>query len=352
MALVLGLPEERRAALAEFDAGLWPRKGVPGVAPGPMTWPPFSEEALARLSGVADFAAAITKPSGEIVQVGDNDSGRFLKLSPLFDLSSEGPRERHLDLRGLVASAKGLFDLDLATPRETAMESAVVAALADGLRLPVVKTAQRVAERPVVQAKGLRLRILPPDPTALDGLEALAFPDFGVFIWKNARSFISVHCGPVGQNGNGGHAHNDQLAVEIEIDRIPWARDPGTYVYTPDLEARNRYRSVLAHFVPRRGSLEPASFISPFRLEDRAKAEALRFGPDFVGLHHGFGPPVHRRVAVEDGAIVVEDWPGEGEYEIRSPEDLARLWGLTLPFSSGYGCRSNSHRHFSRPEPL
>ena len=337
VALILGLPEERRTALAEFDAGLWPRAGVPGVSPGPMAWPPFSEEALVRLSGVAGFAAAITKPSGEIVQVGDNDSGRFLKLSPLFDETPEDPRERHLDLSGLVASTKGLFQLDLPIPPETAMESAVVAALAGGNSLPVITTARPVVERPVVQASGLRLCIIPPDASALDGLEALAFPHFGLFIWKNARTFISVHCGPVGQNGNGGHAHNDQLAVEIEIDGVAWARDPGTYVYTPDLEARNRYRSVLAHFVPRRGSQEPASFISPFRLEDRAKAEVLRFGPDFVGLHHGFGSPVHRRVAVEHGMIVVEDWPGKGEHEVRSPEELARLWGLSLPFSPGYG---------------
>ena len=337
VALVLGLPEERRQALVEFEARLWPRSGAPDVTPGPMAWPPFSPETLARLAGLAGFAAAATKPSGEVVQVGDNDSGRFLKLSPLFDLTPDGPRERHLDLRGLIASAKGLFELDLATPPETAMETAVVAALAGGIRLSLPPAARTVPTRPVVMAERLRLRIIPPDPAALAGLEAIAFPDFGLFIWRNARSFVSVRCGPVGQNGNGGHAHNDQLAVEIEIDGIAWARDPGTFVYTPDLEARNRYRSAQAHFVPRHGRDEPARFISPFRLEDRAKAEVLRFGPDFVGLHHGFGAPIHRRVAIEDGAIVVEDWPGSGAHVVRSPQELATLWRLDLPFSPGYG---------------
>ncbi|TAN62445.1 MAG: hypothetical protein EPN20_10965, partial [Magnetospirillum sp.] len=299
VALILGLPEERRAALVTFDAGLWPRSGMPQVAPGPISWPPFSPQSLDRLAGVAGFAAAVTKPSGEIVQVGDNDSGRFLKLSPLFDLTSDGPRERHLDLRGLIASAKGLFELDLTTSPETAMETAVVAALAGGRRLQVAKRAVTVPDRPVVMGECQRLHIIPPDPSALAGLEPLAYPDFGLFLWKNARSFISIRCGPIGQNGNGGHAHNDQLAVEIEIDGIAWSRDPGTFVYTPDLDARNRYRSALAHFVPRHGRNEPARFISPFRLEDRARAEVLRFGSDFVGVHHGFGEPIHRRVSIE-----------------------------------------------------
>lgn len=284
----------------------------------------LSEAAMARLSLLAGFSAAITKPSGEIVQIGDNDSGRFIILRP---------GEAVLDHASLQDLSDGLFGR--ASP--TSPEAKLISALVGDRGFARAEASRIVLERPVVRAKGLRLRIIPPDALALDGLESIAFPYFGLFIWKNARTFISVRCGPIGQNGNGGHAHNDQLAVEIEIDGVAWARDPGTYVYTPDLEVRNRYRSALAHFVPRRGSEEPASFISPFRLEDRAKAEVLRFGPDFVGLHHGFGSPVHRRVAVEDGAIVVEDWPGEGEHDIRSPEELVRLWGLTLPFSPGYG---------------
>lgn len=285
----------------------------------------LAEDVMARLSLAARFAADVTKPSGQAVQIGDNDSGRFVTLRP---------EEAPLDFTSLRMAFDGLFGEG---PAQSS-EARVVAALAGGKRherAPAWRSVE--AERPVGQGKGCRLAIMPPDPTALEGLEVIAYPDFGLFIWKSARSFVSVRCGPIGQNGNGGHAHNDQLAVEIEIDGIAWVRDPGTHVYTPDLEARNRYRSALAHFVPRDGAKEPARFISPFRLEDRAKAEVLRFGPDFVGVHHGFGAPVHRRVAIEDGAIIVEDWPGEGEHAIRSPEDLARLWWLDLPFSPGYG---------------
>ncbi len=291
----------------------------------------ISGEALARLAGAARFAADATKPSGEMVQIGDNDSGRFVRLEA---------EERPLETRSLLAAAEGLFDLGWTVPPEYAAITTVIGALVGKQRfpppLPVLRT---LAPQAIESGPCQRLRIEPPDSTALDGLSAIAYPDFGLYLWRNARSFVSVRCGPIGQNGQGGHAHNDQLAVEIEIDGIAWARDPGSFVYTADLAERNRYRSVMAHFAPRHGTEEPARMLAPFRLEDRARAEMLRFGPDFVGRHFGFGPPVHRRVAIEGGAIMIEDWPGEGEITIRSPAELARLWRLDLPFSPGYGIR-------------
>jgi hypothetical protein len=289
----------------------------------------LSDEAMARLAEAARFAAHVTKHSGEMVQIGDNDSGRFVRLEA---------EDRPLDMAPLIAAAKGLLDLDLPVPADTITVTRVVAALAGGRRFPVPSPVPHALPAgPVETGPCLRLRIEPPDPAALSGLEAVAYPDFGLFLWRGPRAFVAMRCGPIGQNGQGGHAHNDQLAVEIEIDGIAWTRDPGSFVYTADLAERDRYRSVMAHFAPRQGHREPARLLAPFRLEDRAQAELVRFGDDFIGRHVGFGSPVQRRVAVEDGAIVIEDHPGEGEHVLRSPDDLARLWGLILPFSPGYG---------------
>ncbi|CAA7627337.1 conserved hypothetical protein [Candidatus Terasakiella magnetica] len=300
--------------------------------------PPLSEAARGRLDAALRFAADVTKPSGEMVQIGDTDSGRFFKLTPLFDLEGGDVRERHLDPRGLEAWAAGVLGEDRPVPPLLAWEKAIATTLAGRRRLsPPVPVVRGVGPQPVIMTPGARLHIIPSDPTALEGMRAIAYPDFGLFIWRGARAFISVRCGPVGQNGQGGHAHNDQLAVEIEIDGVSWVRDPGSYVYTPDLAARNRYRSVQAHFAPRRGVAEPARMLAPFRLEDRAQAEILRFGPDFVGRHRGYGEAVYRRVAVENGIIVVEDWPGSGMHAVHSPTELATMWGLNLPASLGYG---------------
>jgi hypothetical protein len=334
VALILGLPTDKRDALTGYDATAW---GLfPKVAPAPMAWPPFSPATLERLARATRFAADVTKPSGEIVQIGDNDSGRFFKLTPSLD---SGGRERVLDLSHLWQG--------------DTIDAAIMTALAGGtLSLPATEPARTLTGAAPDQAAThvTRVVVTPEDPAALDELECLAYPDFGLFIWKNARAFVSVRCGPIGGNGLGAHAHNDQLAVEIEIDGIAFARDPGTFVYTPDLAARNAYRSAAAHVVPRCGANEPARLdLGPFRLEDRAQARSHRFADgEFLGSHQGFGETVWRRVLVSGGAVVIEDCRGGPEigrdtqveeHLANDPAIVTKLWRLELPFSPGYGFR-------------
>jgi hypothetical protein len=351
--LILGLPADKRRALSEYDCRRWRRQ--PSLAPLPVAWPPFSPGVLSKLARAAHFAFDVTKPSGDMVQIGDGDSGRFLKLAPALELKADMPQERHLDISSLIAAANGMFDTGLRTSLACVVETEIVASLASIERFPASNLGaargfrSHLTDQSVAQS-AIRVVIQPPQSGALKALETLAYPDFGLFIWRNNCGFISVRCGPIGQNGNGGHAHNDQLAVEIEIDKVAWARDPGTYIYRPDFAARNQYRSALAHFVPRHDQAEPADLIAHFRLQDRARARVLRFGHEgFLGMHQGFGFPVFRSVVIDHDRIVITDCISGSqiaahtevvEYVVRSPGALADLWGLRLPFSPGYGLRS------------
>jgi hypothetical protein len=352
VAVVLGLPPERRRALAEYDHRRWRQQ--PALAPPPVAWPPFPLAVLSKLARAAHFAFDTTKPSGDIVQIGDGDSGRFLKLSPSLEWVGGIPRERHLDVSSLIAAANGIFSSGLPAPPSGPVDAQIVAAFAGGDKISMlnIRPANIYRGDPpndMVALCATRIIILLPDSDALKYLDRLAYPDFGLFIWRSARSFISVRSGPIGQNSYLGHSHNDQLAVEIEIDGVAWARDPGTFVYRSDFVARNQYRSALAHFVPRHGQAEPGGLIAHFRLENRARARAIYFGPDgFLGTHQGFGFPVFRSVVIGANSIVVEDCTfgpriasntAIVEHVIRSPQDLAELWNLQLPFSPGYGLR-------------
>lgn len=317
---------------------------------------PFPPWYFERLERMAEFTLHATKPGGKVVQIGDNDNGRFFNLCPVMD--PETLEEDGLDHRSLVAALGGLFPrpdfLDFAGG-DTALEAALIRGMAGGKTFE--GTAEPLAaERRTIAGEGAEpppggreIAIDLPDGTVLDGLVACAYPDFGLYIWRGPRFFLSLRCGPVGQNGNGGHGHNDQLAVELQIDGEDWAADPGAYVYTPDPKTRDAYRSVLAHGAPRRGNREPARLdLGLFRLEDRAKARCLRFDERaFHGVHVGFGTPVHRTVTLgrngDRGRIVIRDaFEGEPRQNperitVRSPEDLKDAFGLTVSFSPGYG---------------
>ena len=147
-------------------------------------------------------------------------------------------------------------------------------------------------------------------------------------------------CGRLDADGNGGHAHADQLAVELAIGGVPVWSDPGSFCYTPFPELRQAYRSASAHHVPRpAGAGEPVRLdLGLFRLVDRSDAECLSFDAGgFVGRHRGYGFTVCRAVVVGEDALSVIDWiPDDAG---AAPDDVAWLDPEPVPFSRGYGLR-------------
>jgi len=367
-ALVLGLSDNKKAALVEFDSSLW--KGAASLAPGPVEMfavpgsnnrSPFPDWYFERLERMAEFSMHVTKPNRSVAQIGDNDSGRFFKMCPVFAKVDGKLKEQQLDHRGTVAAINGFFDRkdlsDFAGP-DISFEASVIRDLCNGATISsYLKTGDTPGATGLsIDEQGAhedRISVVsetiiePPDPEVLDGLTACAYPDFGFFIWRSQRFFLSVRCGPIGQNGNGGHAHNDQLAIELNIDGEDWIADPGTYLYTPSPTDRNAYRSVHAHAAPKIGNGEPARLdLGLFKLEDRAHARCLRFGFDhFEGQHIGYGEPMRRSIAIEKGRIRITDLavatghPEIHPVTVNDGKALRDLWSLNLPFSSGYGIR-------------
>ena len=74
-----------------------------------------------------------------------------------------------------------------------------------------------------------------------------AYPDFGLYVLSNDIYKVFFRAGNIGQNGKGGHSHNDQLSVNISVNDIPLFVDAGTYCYTSNAKLRNKYRSVNSH---------------------------------------------------------------------------------------------------------
>ncbi len=386
-ALALGLPAEKRAALAAYDHRL--HRPPPPLRPAPLpTYPlpdggsaPFPAWYAERLARMAEFTAHITKPSGWVPQVGDNDSGRFLKLQPAYrPLTVAEAKARHANLAGYAdlpddatywaeevldhrhvnAAAAGLVDpASVEAAGEESVEAALVRGLA-GTRFP----SYRAAGEPAA-AERLRIgtddwaRVLAdlarvpdshrdvvevpvPGGGLRDGLRLYAYPDFGLYLFRTARLYLAVRCGPIGQAETGGHAHNDQLSVELTVDGEDRILDPGTFIYTPLPALRQRYRSVRAHFAPwMDGAAEPGRLdLGLFRLGDEAQARCLYFGErGFIGTHQGYGKPVYRVVEVRDEVLCIRDY-SFGRPLLRQVARPTRGgYPSVLPFSPAYGVR-------------
>jgi hypothetical protein len=82
---------------------------------------------------------------------------------------------------------------------------------------------------------------------SLKNINSKAFSDSGCYVMRNSKDYCIISCGPNGQNGKGGHCHNDKLSFELCINGEDIIVDPGTYVYTPLPEWRNKFRSTVYH---------------------------------------------------------------------------------------------------------
>ncbi|MEX0679132.1 MAG: heparinase II/III family protein [Pirellulales bacterium] len=389
-ALVLALGPDRRSALGQYDHRLIDRRPrlrrapLPRCAlPGRRGDSPFPTWYFERLEKMAEFTLHVTKPTGQIHQVGDNDSGRFLNLQPVYArLTTAEAKARfanlaqydnlsgcanywvedHLDHRPLLAMLGGLIDREdfaqFCGPGR--IETPLVQDLIGGMKLtPCLRVGRRpgTAEaclgaeerwrklRQQLAAKH-RLcryvhRIELPDAEIVRDLNQIAYPDFGLFMWRSPRLYLAVRCGPRRQIGPGAHAHNDQLALELSTDGRDLLADPGSCLYTPDPRQRNRYRSVTAHWAPQPIHLrEPGRLdLGLFALDDRARAQCLYFGPrGFAGRHQGYGRPVYRIVELEPTAIVVTDY-ADRAIALREawPNRSVTQYRERCPFSAGYG---------------
>jgi len=73
------------------------------------------------------------------------------------------------------------------------------------------------------------------------------FQDFGLSVYERPQYALTARCGPLGQHGKGGHAHNDQNAITLKINGVDLIVDPGSVWYGADPAQRNRDRSIRSH---------------------------------------------------------------------------------------------------------
>jgi hypothetical protein len=332
------------AEMAGWGTALATAAARSGRLKTPVSWP---REHVERLYRMGLFTESVTKPNGLIAQIGDNDSGRFVKLAPPLERTPDGPREVMLDHRQLVGLLSGLFNREVyALAPPGGLEERLVRELMKDAQLDppprppfreIVQEADPAQFLSSLNGKEEVYELHVDGGDLLAELELHSYDDFGLYVFRSKRLFLCVRCGPVGQKGNGGHAHLDALSFELSLDGQDLLVDPGTYLYTPDPVQRNLYRSVRAHYAPWIHGMEPGLLDQGlFNLPETQQAKALHFaGNTFLGTHRGYGFAVYRMIKIEPNRLVVRDVSTGLQLE-RLPE-LQGGFPKHLPISPAYG---------------
>jgi hypothetical protein len=262
---------------------------------------PLSRAYRRRLEQMLEVSRAVRHPDGRSPVFGDQDSGRVLPAS------FERP-----------ATHDNLLDLG--------------AALLGHARPHDGPPHQEVAWTLGIEAwRALRGRALDMRPVRT------AFPDGGLYVLRGGGAHLVARWGGVGQNGNGGHAHNDLSSYELSIGS-PVVVDSGTYVYTADLRARNAFRSARAHNVLVVDGLDmhPLPEAQPFQLPAHARFAVEEWSEradraTLIGWHDGFRCPdepirCRRRITLARDSGIVEitdEVIGRGTHRAESLVHLA-----------------------------
>ncbi|MFH2054531.1 MAG: heparinase II/III family protein [bacterium] len=264
---------------------------------------PLKQKIAARLPALTCVLGALQRPDGIWPHIGDEDGGRLFFLS----------RKQSGDFRPLLEAA-------------------------------TILTAQDAVDRQVCH--DLEAFWLTGAQLSGESFSCVAAPEShylfnsGLFVSRDdqVNSQVILQCGPFGYL-DAPHSHADMLHFELAVGADNFIVDPGTYVYTADLAARDRFRSPQFHNGPTINGAALMRENDPFGWEQKPDANCRlhAIGKQFGCCEAGYqlsspqgGVDLSRGLlSLGDGCWLLwdrigSDNPGEVGWNFISPHALVR----------------------------
>lgn len=161
--------------------------------------------------------------------------------------------------------------------------------------------------------------------------ESQAFPDAGIYILRDGDLYLLFNASGCGLNGRGSHGHNDALSIEVSACGAAFIVDPGSYVYTTDLQARHLFRSTAYHSTVQIDDVEQNTTDekTPFVMGDEAHPRVVKWETNgeldyVIAEHDGYRrldrPVTHRRAVRFDKRkrfwLIEDDFSGAGKHHL------------------------------------
>jgi hypothetical protein len=233
-----------------------------------------------RLEKMFEFIEGYTRPDGTVPQIGDTADCRLYILSNYSTWQKD-------DHRFLIIIGDRLFGReDIAQLEQKHIE--------EGFWL-----LHRLEKKGLILSRNCIKR-------KSKSSTSMKFPESGFYFMRHQDTYMAISANPVGLKGKGNHKHNDVLSFDLFINGKSYIVDPGSYVYTSDVKARNLFRSTKYHNTLMIDEMEinPFDDQNIFQMHEKAKPLVKKWVSTtdfdyFKGLHFGYtrmSPPViHER---------------------------------------------------------
>jgi len=362
-ALSLKFTDERLSRIEQSSNANWPylsplqKKTTPLIQTNKTV---FTNGFWQKLSRSISFADFIQKPNGTTPQIGDNDSGRFIKVSvhgswlytAEFEdkysckLSNSNDRIWDEDQLNQSAFIEGGYALFNKTSNTLQPEAKIMSDLASNFKIDLTKLNSSgpphvIKEFDVSESinfkayKYKQTKTFRIDTSVdLDSLHCKYFSDFQLAVIKNGEFYLAlVGASKSKQHHSWGHTHNDKLSVELFANGTNLLVDPGSYCYTPNPETRNKYRSVASHSTISFDGQEqnrtlPGSFAT-FNLRRETKFRLIKLSATEIIAEVKYRDFIHvRHIEITKSGVTVSDYANK---------EFKQHWNTGAPYSVGYG---------------
>jgi hypothetical protein len=160
-----------------------------------------------------------------------------------------------------------------------------------------------------------------------------AFPEAGLYMMRKDDCYLCFNATGAGIHGRGSHGHNDALSIEVCARGRAFIVDPGTYVYSADLQMRHAFRSTAYHSTVRIDGHEQntTDVNTPFVIGNEAQPRVLEWQSTneydkVVAEHDGYrrlsDSVTHRRTVTfnksECSWLIDDEFLGDGEHEFET----------------------------------
>ena len=243
----------------------------------------FNSFYFEKLSKAVNFINTTIKDNYKMPQYGDNDSGYFFKLNPIYKKSSLNEVKKiylnlnnlnykrnsnyyiedYLDCRHILSMYLGFFNdpFLLIKNKDDLFNNNnyllfYIIAKKNKYNIPninylnnyqLIGSSQNFEKH--IKSNFLILNnIAKFNLDVENSITLFSYQDFGLYVFKSKNIYLSIKAFDSNKFIHHGHQHYDQFSIELEINNNLIFSDPGSYVYTSLKDHRFKFQNWGSHF--------------------------------------------------------------------------------------------------------
>lgn len=295
------------------------------------------EKICRKLYAAYYFSKNTLYSDGQIVQIGDNDSGHLFRISYSGTIQNGVPVIDELDGRPSVNALKALFETEVSNP-----EAALIRSI---MKEKCLKRPEKFTMA-LLQHDEIDIELnIKSEENLNDGIkgpvERLVFPNFGLAVLTGCEFKLFYRLPTNIDEGKPLHIHSDFLHYEYELHGNKYFRDRGSYTYTGDENIRNVFRSDEFHNVPVHDERQNR-FSGVWGIQPQTTGSHIEILENGIAGTMHIGDLVHKRtIKIVNEELVILD---------ESNKPFSKGYSYPNVYSEGYGIINNIDEIISSKE--